>query len=72
MKIIKRGNTKRQFVCEYCDAIIEYDIKEDVPASGIRRLKIQCPTCDNNTIIHNTKLDVDVEKTMKSMIAEKG
>lgn len=57
MKLIKEGNTKRQCICEYCGAIIEYDVKEDIPASGIQWLKFVCPTCEN-TIIPNVKTDI--------------
>lgn len=68
MKVIKEGNTKKQCICEYCGTIIEYDAKEDIPASGIEWFKFECPLC-NNTIRPNTKLDV--EKIMKSMVTEK-
>lgn len=57
MKLIKEGNTKKQCICEYCGTIIEYDVKEDIPASGIQWLNFVCPTCEN-TIIPNVKIDV--------------
>lgn len=57
MRVIKQGNTKRQCICEYCGAVIEYDVKEDIPASGIEWFKFRCPTCDND-IIPNTKTDL--------------
>lgn len=57
MKVIKKGNTKKQCICEYCGTIVEYDAKEDIPASGIEWFKFECPLC-NNTIRPNTKLDI--------------
>lgn len=64
MKVIKEGNTKKQCTCEYCGTVIEYDVKEDIPVSGIQWLKFVCPTCEN-TIIPNVK--TDVQNTIHSL-----
>lgn len=53
MKIIKKGNTIKQIICEFCGAILEYDMVDDKDIAG---QTFNCPVC-NNKIKSNIRAD---------------